>query len=255
MNFKHSIPLILIVAFTLAACSAPLVTPNPPTFQSKVAHVTDWSNLADRTAARFAVSHSHGVPIFVAPGPADMPFAVTYRKLLEQALLQRGFHVVEAPFDAGLETPSDTVVETISRATILRFDVETFLYENRNCEPAALTATLYGNRDCKPVPVATAWAAATAVAMELVHVSSWDTGAAIVGGAGPVLDILRSLYDTTKAEVLLTVSAYDGTRLEYRDSEAIYVHPSELNFYWTRFPDISPQMKVQPVTEVSLPVR
>lgn len=235
---KPSIPLML--AFTLAACSAPLVTPNPPTFQSKVTHVSDWNAMAKRTAGRFATSHDRNTPVFVAPGPADMPFAVSYRKLLEQALLEKGFHIVETPVDGIVATASDPIVSTLSHPTILRFDVETFLYRNS---------------DGKPVPYGTALTAASAAASQLRHIASIDTGAGIVAGAGAVFDILWSMYDTTKAEVMITDTVYDGTRLEYRDSRTIYVHPSELNFYWTRIPDSVPQTKFQPVTETSLPVR
>ncbi|MGB8366432.1 MAG: hypothetical protein ACLQUZ_04820 [Rhizomicrobium sp.] len=217
MNFKPAIPSVLALA--LAACSAPLVTPDPPTFQHKAAHVNDWHGLADRTAEHFATSLNGNRPtVFVAPGPADTPFATAYRTLLEQELIQRNF----------------PVAETASGAIVLRFDVQTFLH---------------GNNDSKlPVRPDTIVTTALALGLELRHVAGLDTGAGIAAGAGPVLDILETMYDTTNAEVLLTVTESDGTRLRDIYSETVYIHPSELRFYW-------PQIPPSGVTEAWLPVR
>jgi hypothetical protein len=44
-------------------------------------------------------------------------------------------------------------------------------------------------------------------------------------------DALASVYDTSRAEVLLTVSVSDGTYLRYRDPTEFYVRPSDLAFY------------------------
>jgi hypothetical protein len=46
-----------------------------------------------------------------------------------------------------------------------------------------------------------------------------------------VLDEFASLYDTTRAEVLLTVSVSDGNYLSYRDPMEFYVQPADLAFY------------------------
>lgn len=237
---KRNAILLSILPFLLTACSSPLVTPTPPTFQSKVSHASDWRALAERTANSFAGSHDRNTAVFVAPGPSDMPFAVAYRTQLEQALLQKGFRVVESSSEVAVDGHADQLLETYSRATVLRFNVQAFLYKNG---------------DGRPIPYGTALTTAFAAASQLRHVASLDTGVAIASGAGPLWDIVSSLYDTTKAEVALDFSVYNGTHLEYRDSETIYIHPSELSFYLTNVPDYSPQIKIQPVTEVSLPVR
>jgi hypothetical protein len=44
-------------------------------------------------------------------------------------------------------------------------------------------------------------------------------------------DEIASIYETTPAEVLLTVSVSDGTYLRYRDAREFYVHPADLAFY------------------------
>jgi hypothetical protein len=48
---------------------------------------------------------------------------------------------------------------------------------------------------------------------------------------GEALDEIASLYDTSRAEVLLTVSVSDGTYLRYRDPAEFYVRPSDLALY------------------------
>lgn len=231
---------LFALPFLLTACSSPLVMPSPPTFQSKVTHASDWRALAESTASQFAASHDHNTPVFVAPGPSDMPFAVAFRSQLEEALLQKGFRVVETASELAVVGSSGEPLETVSQATVLRFGVQAFLYKND---------------DGKPVPYGTALTTAFAAGSQLRHITSLDTGVAIAGGSGPLWDILSSLYNTTKAEVLIDISIYNGTHLEYRNSEPFYIHPSELNFYLTNIPDFSPQIKSQPVTEVSLPVR
>jgi len=217
---------ILASALALTACEAPLVRPEAPGFQSKAQHVSDWNELAERTVARFSDTLGGNAPsVFVAPGPADMPFAAAYRALLEQELLERHFRVQE----------------TAQGAVVLRFDVQTFLY---------------GNHDEKlPADYASFWTTAAALGAQLRHVSRLDTGAGIAGAVGPVLDVLASLYDTTKAEAFVTTTVSDGSRLFYRDTETLYVHPTELPFYWTRMPDFTPQAKMADVAEANLAVR
>jgi len=218
----------LILALAAGGCAAPLVTPRPPTFQEKVEYVSDWSALAGRTARRIASTlHASPPKVFVAPGPVDMPFAVAYRKLLEQALLEQGYPVVENSTDA----------------MVVSFDAQTFLY---------------GQYDRRyPCGYATCLTTAYAIGTQLRHVSSIDTGAAIVAGAGPIVDLLYSLNDTTQAEVLLTITVADATHLHYRDTESFYVQPSDLRFYWTALPDSPPQSMASDsgaLKEVALPV-
>jgi hypothetical protein len=174
MKFRQLIP--SVAACILAACSAPMVTPDGPTMQPRAGYVKDWDELAERTASQF-VSRYQGdkSAVFVAPGPSDMPFASAYRKLLEDKLLQRQVRISETAVPA---------------STVVTFSVQTFLYAH----------------DGRLVPVL------------------WTP----VAGA---FDALASLYDTTKAEVLFTVSVSNGDFLSYRDSAVFYVRPSDLAFY------------------------
>lgn len=214
------------LALGLGGCSTPQVTPQLPIFQSKIGHAADWNALARRTTTHFATSLNGDMPaVFVAPGPADMPFAAAYRSLLEQELMRKGFRVQE----------------TAVGAVVLRFGVQTFLYANGN--------------EKLPVDYASFWTTIYALGSQLRHVASLDTGVAIAAGAGPIIDILKSMTDTTKAEVMLTVTVEHGTDLLYRDTETMYVHPEELPFYWTHVPDFLPQAKQTDIAEISLPVR
>jgi hypothetical protein len=219
---------VAALALATAGCAAPLVRPNPITFQSKVEHVADWQALADRTVDHFAATlHTNPPSVFVAPGPADMPFAGTYRKFLQQALLRRGYSVVESASDA----------------VVLNFDVQTFLYGDRNQK--------------YPVEYATFWTTAGAIGTQLRHVASYDTGVGIGAAVGPIIDVLASINDTTRAEVTLTLTVADDTRLHYLTSETFYVQPSDLPFYWSRLPASVPQtMPSNPagLTVVSLPI-
>lgn len=48
---------------------------------------------------------------------------------------------------------------------------------------------------------------------------------------GEVLDDLTSLYDVSRAEVMLTVSVSDGNFLRYRDDREFYIRPTDIDFY------------------------
>ncbi len=235
---KSGAAMLSVAAFVLAGCAVPLVTPKSPAFQSKVDHASDWSDMAARTAQRFADAYHGTTPaVYVAPGPADMPFAAAYRNRLEQELLDRHFPVQERS----------------NGAVVLRFEVQTFLYRNGDQKPF-------------PVGYASFWTTLAAIGIELRHVSSLDTATAIGAGAGPLVDILASMADTTNAEVVLTVTVEDGAQpieknlhleqqLYYRDSQTAYIHPQELPFYWTHMADNVPQAKAPDIAEIALPVR
>jgi hypothetical protein len=225
MKFRLVLACALSVA--LAGCATPLVRPNALTWQSKVEHAHDWQALADRTADDFASTlHAQPPKVFVAPGPVDMPFAAIYRKYLEQALMKRGYPVVETSWDA----------------VVVNYDVQTFLYGKDNRKHLADYATL--------------WTTAGAIGTGLRHISSVDTGLAVGLVGGPVYDFLSSMNDTTNAEVTVTTTVTDGTHIHYLNTEAIYVQPSDLPFYWTRLPPMPPQaLPESALSTVSLPVR
>lgn len=214
------------LALGLGGCATPMVTPQPPTFQSKMGYVADWEALADRTAKHFIASlKGENRPVYVAPGPSDMPFAAAYRNLLEEKL--------RAHLD---------VKQTAEGATVLRFSVQTFLYKDPNQK--------------LPIEYGTFWATLAALSVPLRTISSVDTAIAAGAVAMPLVDILRSINDTTNAEVSLTqtVLSPDGTYLVHRDSTAFYIQPRELPFYWTHVPDSLPQAKQAILDETSLPV-
>jgi hypothetical protein len=218
--------ILAVSALLLTACASPLVVPKPPSFQEKIAHTADWSALTSRTAQHFATAL--GTPpsaVYVAPGPSGMPFATAFRNFLEQKLLERGIRVQE----------------TAAGATVLRFEVQTFWYKSE--------------RQKLPVEYASFWTTAAALGAQARDISSVDTALGVAGGAGPIMDILKAMFDTTNAEVALTVTVLDGTRLAYRDSETFYIRPTELPFYWSQVPGFMPQSRPPVPEEIALPVR
>jgi hypothetical protein len=223
---KSQAIILAVSALLLGACASPLAVPKPPSFQDKVTHTADWSALASRTARQF-VNSSGSIPsaVYVAPGPSDMPFATAFRNLLEQVLFERGVRVQE----------------TASGATVLRFEVQSFWYKDE--------------RQKLPVEYASFWSTAAVLGAQTRDITSVDTALAVAGGAGPIMDILKAMFDTTNAEVALTLTAFDDTRLSYRDNERFYIRPTELPLYWSRVPGFVPQSKPPVPEEVALPVR
>lgn len=160
----------------LTACAAPMVKPDGPSIQPRVGFVKDWDELADRTAANFvAQCQCDKRVVFVAPGPAEMPFATAYRKLLEDKLIRKGVAVSENALPASV---------------VLTFEVQTFMYDHTGRLLPAVWIPL-----------------------------------------GAALDSLTSMYDTSRAEVLLTVSVSDGNFLRYRDPAEFYIRPSDVALY------------------------
>lgn len=223
---KSRAMILAVSALVLASCAAPLAVPKPPSFQDKATHNADWSALANRTASHFVDSAASPPPaVYIAPGPSDMRFATAFRNLLEQKLMERGVRVQE----------------TASGATVLRFSVQPYWYKNEHQK-------LLGD-------YASFWTTAAALGAQARNISSVDTALAVAGGAGPILDILRAAFDTTNAEVTLTVTVFDGTRLAYRDSETFYVRPTELPFYWSQMLDAVPQANPIVTKDVALRIR
>lgn len=200
----------------LAACAAPLVKPNfTPNAQYKVGHAADWQALARRSVAALPGGTITEKPkVFIAPGPADMPFAAAYRSYLEEALSERDFQVVSS-------APG---------AVVLNFDVATYLYGSAT-----------GNQK-QLIDYASFWTTLGGVASQLRHISSVDTGVFAGVVAGPVIDVLASMTATTRAEVVVTTRVVDAERTHYLKSEAFYVQPTDLPFYWTAMPTGAPQV-------------
>ena len=179
-----------------------MVRPNGPSLQTKVDHVVDIKTLAERGAAKFAAS----VPptaggVFIAPGPVDMPFAVGYRRQLEQALLRRGY----------------SVSETSAGATVINFKTQTFLYGEDNRKHVLEYSSFYS--------------VLSAIGYQAQKISSagWAYAAAIP--ASVALDVLSSMDASTRAEVALTLTVRDTARLRFADTESFYVRPADLTFY------------------------
>jgi hypothetical protein len=219
--------IILIgLALALTSCASPLVIPKPPSLQAKVTHSADWSALAGRSVTHLVDGLSTPPSaVYVAPGPSDMPFAIAFRSLLEAKLLARGVRVQE----------------TATGAVVLRFEVQSFWYKDE--------------RQKLPVEYASFWTTAAVLGAQARNISSIDTALGVAGAAGPVMDILKAMFDTTNAEVALTLTVFDGTHLSYRDSETFYIRPTELPFYWSQVPDFVPQSNPPTPQEIALPVR
>ncbi|HWE45009.1 MAG TPA: hypothetical protein VG407_03190 [Caulobacteraceae bacterium] len=217
-----------LVLLALTSCAAPLVHPNLPTFQYKAEHASDWQRLAVRAVERLPSSQLTSKPrVFVAPGPSDMPFAMAYRQYLEQSLSEHGFQVMESSADA----------------VVLNFNVQTFLYGN------------WRGNEKRLVDYASFYTSVYAVGSQLRHISSYDTAVGAGAVAGPIFDVLAAMNDTTRAEVVLTVSVQDDSRLHYINSESFYVQPTDLPFYWSQLPANAPQtMRAEALPVVSLPV-
>lgn len=204
----------------LAGCADPLVTLNEPSAQYKTAHPVDWQNLADRQVDAFAATlHASPPTVYVAPGPADMPFAAAYRTYLEEALMARGYPISQRSGDS----------------VVLSFRVQSFLYGED------------GRRF--PADYATFWTSLGAIGAELRHISSLDTGLAGLAIAGPVTDVLREIGGKTRAEAIVTLSVEDPDRVHYLSSESIYLKPQDLPLYWTK---LAPAAPMTMPTETSL---
>jgi hypothetical protein len=123
--------LVCLVSLMVANCAAPAVSPNPTTSQAKPSHVVDWKALAEQATANFATVYQTQRPtVFVAPGPADMPFAITYKSDLEMALIHRGF----------------SIAQSAPGAVVLSFEVQTFLYGRDTPYPPRFANTLSPTR-------------------------------------------------------------------------------------------------------------
>lgn len=225
MNAKNF--LLGFAAVTLAGCQAPLVALHGPSWQPKTEYINDWNLLAKQiTSAPNFPMELH--PVYVAPGPGDMPFAAAFRTQLEQALLERGY----------------PVVETNNGAYVLNFEVQTFRYNGEqrlifNQAPFTTLAAGYG------------------IATAVRTVESVDTGAAIAGVAGPALDILEAMNDRTNAEVLLTLRVTDGQNVHYLKTYPFYIQWRDLSFYATNsltdLP-IETASRPSPLAVVSMPI-
>jgi hypothetical protein len=206
----------------------PLVRPNAPMWQSKIDHAQNWQALADRTVTNFSKTQHAELPkVYVAMGPSDMQFAAIYRRYLEQALIKRGYSVVESSADA----------------VVLNSEVQTFLYGDNG-------------GDKKLFDYHTFWTSLADVGYGISTINTVDGGLWTVGVAGPAFDFLDSLNRTTQAEVTVTTSVSDASRLYYTDTESFYVKPSDLPFYWTAQRPDSPQvMPGAALATVEIPVR
>lgn len=238
---------------SLAGCQTPAVAPKPLTFQSRADVVSDWERLAYRMidrypfgdmnwqSAKFAerfpppgggVDSAPGaVPFFVTYASADAcghvsscseaesDFAKAFKTLLEKALIDRGYTVVQNP--AG--------------AVIVQFYAQSFLYDSRHNSHLFESATV--------------WTVLGGIGYQLRNIASVDTGFAAAAGLAPLVDTLRTLDDKTDAEVLVSITVADGVsikdkrtvtdpvnavanrRVLWRNTETLYVKPSNLRFY------------------------
>lgn len=213
------------VSILLVGCAAPLVSINPVTSQYKAEHVQDWKALAERGVAEFRKTQlTESPPIYVAPGPADMPFATTYKNYVEAALKRQGFEVVRSS----------------SEGMALNFSVQTYLYgaEKRKY----------------PFEYASAWSTIYAIGTQITNAGHDERGFMSAIG-GPLVDVLGRLTSSTRGEVVLTLSVVDEHRTRFLHNEAFYVRPSDLPLYMTEAAPSAPQdTPIAPLNVVRIPV-
>ena len=238
----------LCTAVILQGCSSPLVAPQAPTFQKKVTNAEHWQLMANASVTRVTdaarnvpeldprmhLLAADGSPTpslvgrrYYVHGPAtDMPFSITYKKMMEESLLESGLIVSKRP----------------SGSLVVNFQVETYAYGPRH------------NRT--PFSYATLWGALTAIGIGLDAAApiSAGAGAGLAVGASLVIDALVAMGDITNAEVLVTTSIVDHTTVIYQETETFYVNPADLPLYWSRFPPARP-VETGPVEPELLPVK
>ena len=211
-------------ALVLSSCSHPLVEPSAPTFQKKVTHAKHWQLLANATATQVtgtvngtarvqqaAVGGPAGSRIYIHAPATDMPFAISFKRMLQQSLIESGFTVARHPGDS----------------IVVNFAVETYAYGPK------LKKTPFGYASLYTTLAALGWT------LSEVGVSTGG-GIAILALAGPILDFLTAMGDITNAEVLLTTSIVDRDTILFQTTDAFYVEPTDLPLYWSMFPAASP---------------
>lgn len=246
----HRAALAVGVVALLCGCQTPYVFPKPLSLQSRVDSVYDWERLAYRMLAvvpndqRFeavfpspnAIARTGvgATPLYVAwetNGGSD--FDKAFRTLLEKALVQRGYTVVQSP----------------QGAVTVSFSTQSFLYDSDH------------NSHILESP--TALAVTSTIVGQFHRVRNLDTGLGVGLATTPFVDLLATLDDKTDAEVLVSITVGDDVsiadkltvaaaknasanrRVLYRCTETLYVKPSDLHFY----------LSSQSPPVVSLPVR
>ena len=154
-----------------------------------------------------------------------MPFSISYKRMMEEAILDSGLSVSRRP--AG--------------ALIVNFEVETYAYGPRIKKTPFHYASLYTTLG------ALGWGLAE------VGIST-GAGIGILAAAGPILDFLVAMGDITNAEVLVTTSIVDHTTVLYQETEVFYVNPADLPLYWSMFPPAGP-LETGPVEPELLPMK
>ena len=205
----------LAATILLSGCVSPLTQPSAPMFQRRVSHAQDVKHLAGDVANKLAqrVLAAGKPTVFVAPGPADMPFAAEFKGYLEQSLMEKGF----------------PISQTARGAEVVNFEVQPFLYGD--------------DHQKYPVDYVSVWGIAAKIGRQVDKSVNhddytWYTPGLVVG---PALDLLHSMSQATPAEVVLKVSIVDADRVFYTDARSFYVTPADLPFYMTAIAGAAPQ--------------
>lgn len=144
-----------------------------------------------------------------------MPFALTFKGDLEQALMTQGFEISQ----------------TAIGAEVLNFEVQPFLYGS--------------HRQKHLVEYSTFWSTWANIGYQVSQMSdSVGTQFAIAGVLGPVLDVLHAMDQSTPAEVVLKFSVLGANRVYYAESRSFYIPPADLPLYMTTLPMTAPQTLV-----------
>ena len=197
MRMKMRSLIFALVASGLASCSTPMTIPDPPTMQTRAEWLKDWDRMAADAASDFLIHYSGDKSsVFVMPVQRDLAFASAYRTLLQEKLLDGGITVSESAIHA---------------RTVLTFDVQSFLYDCQDALPdlpLVLNDTQFSS-DCKKRVVPAVWTLVPAI-----------------------FDDLASVYNASRAEVLLTLTVSDGEYLRYQKTTEFYIRPADLAAFY-----------------------
>jgi hypothetical protein len=226
----------------LAGCSSqPLVAPESPAFQSKIASAHQWQKLATRTADRLHAALAQRAdrggymidgkpmplssrPLYIAPPDGSMAFSGAFRTLLIQALYDRGYTVSATPVGA-------VIVNT--RTQLIRHQPA----EHWAPTPGTFTAIgtgIYVGRQA----------------------GKWSGAEAAIGGIalGAAIDSWLYLTDRPSGEMLVTTSVLDEARVLFQTTSLYYVDANDAGLYVSADPG-APAMLTRPAAAAPLPVK
>lgn len=237
----------IALAVGVSACAQPVAKIEPLMTQHKVYSARDWHSLADRTATQLVKNLSkvedfdpsghmfseHRIKslasrsFYITTNGSDSPFAKIFTPLLEEVLLKKGYVISDNP----------------RNSTVINYNTQTYYYG--------------GNHGKRAIDYASFWTTAAALGIlaadKAIDDGSvvWGSGTAalVVAAVGPILDTMIARGEVTEGEVVLHTTVVGPKAILQQSSEAFYIKPSALPFYWSTLPENAPleTVKMQPV--------